>query len=80
MDVGQINAKGQKIMKKLNVIESVTVIDKDGFIHNVEEDGTSTPQNHNIIEDIKRKNLHKKDADSLLAAFAAFTLPNPEDK
>ena len=67
-------------MKKLNVIESVTIIDQNGFIHDVKEDGTSTPKDHNIIEDIKRKNLLKKDADSLMAAFAAFTLPPQEDK
>ena len=79
MDAGQINAGG-KIMKKLNVVDSITVIDKNGFIHDVKEDGTSTPKDHNIIEDIKRKNLHKKDADTLLDAFAAFTLPPQEDK
>ena len=79
MDARQINAGG-KIMKKLNVVDSITVIDKNGFIHDVKEDGTSTPKSYNIIEDIKRKNLHKKDVDSLLAAFAAFTLPPQEDK
>ena len=67
-------------MKKQNVIDSVTVIDKNGFIHDVEEDGTLKPKNHNIAEDIKRKNLYRKDADSLLAAFAAFTLPHQGGK
>jgi hypothetical protein len=67
-------------MKKLNVIDSVTVIDKNGFIHDVEEDGTLKPKNHNIADDIKRKNLYKKDSDALLAAFASFVLPPQEDK
>ena len=67
-------------MKKIDEISSVTLIDGNGFIHDVEEDGTSTPRSHNIIEDIKKKNLYKKDADSLLAAFAAFTLPPQENK
>lgn len=67
-------------MKKINEISSITLIDGNGFIHDVKEDGTSTPQSHNIIEDIKRKNLHRKNADTLLAAFAAFTLMPQEDK
>ena len=67
-------------MKKLNVIESVTIIDKDGFIHDVKEDGTLKPKDHNLIEDIKRKNLYKKDSDALLAAFASFVLPPQGDR
>lgn len=67
-------------MKKLNVIESVTIIDKDGFIHDVKEDGTLKPEDHNLIEDIKRKNLYKKDSDALLAAFASFVLPPQGDR
>jgi hypothetical protein len=75
----------ENILKTLNVrgsekMESITLVDKDGFTYDVMEDGTSTPKDYNIIEDIKRKSLCKKDADTLLAAYAAFTLPPQEDK
>ena len=67
-------------MTKINEISSITLIDGNGFIHDVEEDGTLKPKDHNLIEDIKRKNLYKKDSDALLAAFASFVLPPQEDK
>ena len=68
-----------EVADNAGTIDSFTIVDANGFIHEM-KDGCLVPKSHTIFEDIKRKNLHKKDADTLLDAFAAFTLPPQEDK
>ena len=50
----------KKVIKnlcKIPDLETLTVVDNNDFIYDLEIDGSLTPRGHNLIEDLKKKEI-----------------------
>jgi len=46
-----------KNFTKIPNLETLTVVDGNGFIYDLEIDGSLTPRGHNLVEDLKKKEI-----------------------
>ena len=46
-------------MASIPNLETLTVVDAHGFIHDLETDGSLTPRRHNLEEDLRKKEIVK---------------------
>ena len=53
----------KKVVKnlcKIPKLETLTVVDNNHFIYDLEIDGSLTPRGHNLVEDLKKKEIYEK--------------------